>query len=166
MRAFAGSTAIAGGGGGYCGNRSGGSRFHRASIRFVRRPRQLRLSGQSHRCDEVGLVDHEKVELADDLDRFGFGAPRFEHGHDRGADTSADARRKSWHTERMASPAHVTLAGDLSGEYLVDEVLEDGRLVIRPNTSADAIRCRLGVDPVSREEFERELGHLPQDDEG
>jgi hypothetical protein len=66
----------------------------------------------------------------------------------------------------MGSPAHVTLAGDLSGEYLVEEVLEDGRLVIRPDTSSDAIRRRLGVEPASREEFERELGHLPQDDEG
>jgi hypothetical protein len=66
----------------------------------------------------------------------------------------------------MAVPAHVTLAGDLSGDYLIEEVLEDGRLVIRPDTSADAIRRRLGVEPASREEFEREFGHLPQDDEG
>lgn len=63
-------------------------------------------------------------------------------------------------------PAHVTLAGDVSGEYLVEKVLEDGRLVIRPATSAEAIRRRLDVEPVSREEFDRELGHLPQDDEG
>ena len=66
----------------------------------------------------------------------------------------------------MASPAHVTVAGDLSGEYLVEEGLEDGRLVIRPDPSADAIRRRLGVEPISPEEFERELGHLPQDNEG
>lgn len=66
----------------------------------------------------------------------------------------------------MAVPAHVTLAGDLNGEYLVEEVLEDGRLVIRPDTSAEAIHRRLGVEPVSREEFDRELGYLPQDNEG
>lgn len=60
----------------------------------------------------------------------------------------------------------MTLAGDLSGEYLVEEVLEDGRLVIRPATSAEAIRRRLDVEPISHKEFERELGHLPQDDEG
>ena len=76
------------------------------------------------------------------------------------------ADRNRWHTELMAVPAHVTLAGDLSGEYLVEEVLDDGRLVIRPDTSAEAIHRRLGVEHVSREEFERELGHLPQDDEG
>lgn len=80
------------------------------------------------------------------------------------ATRSADGVK--WHTEVMAVPAHVTLAGDLNGEYLVEEVLDDGRLVIRPDTSADAIRRRLGVEPVSREEFERDLGHLPQDDEG
>jgi hypothetical protein len=89
----------------------------------------------------------------------------------RSAGTNTTERRLGgdhgkWHTEDMAVPAHVTLAGDLSGEYLVEEVLEDGRLVIRPDTSAEAIRRRLGVEPVSREEFERELGHLPQDDEG
>ena len=64
----------------------------------------------------------------------------------------------------MAVPAHVTLAGDLSGEYLVEEVLGDGRLVIRPDTGAQAMRRRLDVEPVSREELERQLGHLPQDD--
>jgi len=67
----------------------------------------------------------------------------------------------------MASPTHAALAGDLSGDYLVvEEVLEDGRLVIRPDTSPSAIRRRLGVEPVSSEEFERELGDPPQDDEG
>jgi hypothetical protein len=66
----------------------------------------------------------------------------------------------------MAVPAHVTLVGDLSGEYLVEEVLEDGRLVIPPDTRAEAIRRRLDVEPVSRKEFEAELGHLPQDNEG
>jgi hypothetical protein len=54
----------------------------------------------------------------------------------------------------------------VSGEYLVEQVLEDGRLVIRPDTSAEAIRRRLGLESVSRAEFERELARLPQDDEG
>jgi hypothetical protein len=58
----------------------------------------------------------------------------------------------------MAVPAHVALAGDLSREYVVEQVLEDGRLVIRLDTSAEAIRRRLDVEPLSREEFERELG--------
>jgi hypothetical protein len=62
--------------------------------------------------------------------------------------------------------AHVTLAGDLNGDYVVDERLGDGRLVIRPDTSAEAINRRLGVEPISAEEFEQHFGHLPTDDEG
>ncbi len=62
--------------------------------------------------------------------------------------------------------AHVTLAGDLNGDYVVDERLADGRLVIRPDTSAQAIRRRLGLEPVSPEVFEQHFGHLPTDTEG
>ncbi len=80
------------------------------------------------------------------------------------AGSSVDECR--WHTEDMAVPAHVTLAGDLSGEYLVEEVLDDGRLVIRPDTSAEAIHRRLAVEPVSREDFEREFGDLSKTTRG
>ncbi len=62
--------------------------------------------------------------------------------------------------------AHITLAGDLNGDYVVDERLDDGRLVIRPDTSAEAINRRLGVEPISVEEFDQHFGHLPTDDEG
>jgi len=62
--------------------------------------------------------------------------------------------------------AHVRLSGELSGEYLVDEVLEDGRVVLRPDTSAVAIRERGGLEAVSDEEFERAFGHLPSDVDG
>lgn len=65
---------------------------------------------------------------------------------------------------RMA--AHITLDGDLKGEYVVDEVLDDGRLVIRPDTSAQAIRRRQGLEPITAEEFEQHFGHLPTDEEG
>lgn len=61
---------------------------------------------------------------------------------------------------------HVTLAGDLAGEYVVDEELADGRLVIRPDTSAAALNRRMGVKPISAPEFEEHFGHLPTDDEG
>ena len=69
-------------------------------------------------------------------------------------------------TVHGAMAAHVTLAGDLSGDYVVDERLGDGRLVIRPDTSAEAINRRLGVEPISPAEFEQHFGHLPTDDEG
>lgn len=59
--------------------------------------------------------------------------------------------------------AHVTLAADLSGDDVVDERLADGRLVIRPDTSAQAIRRRLGFEPVSPEVLEQHFGHLLTD---
>ncbi len=62
--------------------------------------------------------------------------------------------------------AHVKFSGELSGEYLVDEVLDDGRIVLRPDTSAAAISQRAGLTQVSDEEFENAFGHLPTDDEG
>jgi hypothetical protein len=62
--------------------------------------------------------------------------------------------------------AHITVAGDLNGDYVVDEVLDDGRLVIRRDTSADAIRRRQGLEQISPAEFEQQFGHLPTDDEG
>jgi hypothetical protein len=62
--------------------------------------------------------------------------------------------------------AHVTLAGDLNGDYVVDERLDDGRLVIRPDTSAEAIHRRQGLEPISVAEFEEHVGQLPTDDEG
>lgn len=66
---------------------------------------------------------------------------------------------------------HVTLAGDLTGEYLVEEQLPDGRLVIRPDTSAAAMRRRLGGRPLTAEEFEAFIAPhrsalLPPDGEG
>lgn len=61
--------------------------------------------------------------------------------------------------------AHVTLAGDLNGEHVVDEVLDDGRLVIRRDTSAAAIRRRQGLEPIGPAEYEHHFGDLPTDDE-
>ena len=63
--------------------------------------------------------------------------------------------------------AHVTLAGDINGEYLVDERLQDGRLVLRPDTGVAAILQRTGGGhALTPEEFEQHFGHLPTDDEG
>jgi hypothetical protein len=54
----------------------------------------------------------------------------------------------------------------LTGEYVLDEVFEDGRIVLRPDTSAAAIRERAGLDPVTHDEFQQAFGHLPSDSEG
>jgi hypothetical protein len=67
----------------------------------------------------------------------------------------------------MADPArHLTVTGDLDGEYIVDEELPDGRLVIRADTSAAAMRRRAGLEQISADEFDRHFGQLPTDDEG
>ena len=54
----------------------------------------------------------------------------------------------------------------VAGDYVVDERHEDGSLLLRPDTSWEAIQRRLGVTSVTQEEFERHFGHLPTDDEG
>jgi hypothetical protein len=53
----------------------------------------------------------------------------------------------AWHTEScMADTVRRFIAnGDVDGEYVVDEELPDGRLVIRADTSAEAIRRRAGM---------------------
>jgi hypothetical protein len=67
----------------------------------------------------------------------------------------------------MADTAcHLTATGDVDGGYVVDEELPDGRLVIRADTSAEAIRRRAGLEQVSADEFAEHFGQLPTDDEG
>jgi hypothetical protein len=55
---------------------------------------------------------------------------------------------------------------DFDGDNFLDERRDDGSLVLRPETSAAAIRKRLGSEPMSAEEFERQLGHLSTDRAG
>ena len=63
--------------------------------------------------------------------------------------------------------SHVTLAGDLDGEYVIEERLPDGRLVLRPDTSAEAIIARTGGGRrLSSDEFAERFGELPEDGEG
>jgi hypothetical protein len=79
----------------------------------------------------------------------------------------------AWHTEpHMSEPArHVVVSGDLNGEYIVDEQLPDGSIVIRPDTSAAAMRRRLGLKHLGAAEFDALMAEhadelLPPDDEG
>jgi hypothetical protein len=63
--------------------------------------------------------------------------------------------------------SHVTLNGDMSGDYVVVEKREDGSLVLQPDTSMEAIRRRHNATPATLEEFEAEYGPLqPPDGEG
>jgi hypothetical protein len=63
--------------------------------------------------------------------------------------------------------SHVTLNGDVSGDYVVVEKRDDGSLVLRPDTSMEAIRRRHNATPAKLEDFEAEYGPVqPPDGEG
>jgi hypothetical protein len=67
----------------------------------------------------------------------------------------------------VAEKVHVTLSGDLDGDYFVEDQRPDGRLVLVPDTSAAAILKRLGHTRATLEEFEAEYGPVqPPDGEG
>lgn len=63
-------------------------------------------------------------------------------------------------------PAHVTLSGDLSGDYVVEDHRPDGRILLRPDLSVKAMLARYGERKLTPEEFERHFGELPTDGEG
>jgi hypothetical protein len=61
----------------------------------------------------------------------------------------------------------VKLSGDIEGSYVVEEARSDGRLVISPEMSAQAITGRLSYQPATLAEFEAEFGAVkPADGEG
>jgi hypothetical protein len=61
----------------------------------------------------------------------------------------------------------VKLSGDIEGSYVVEETRSDGRLVISPDMSAQAITERLGHEPATLAEFEAVHGAIqPADGEG
>ena len=59
-----------------------------------------------------------------------------------------------------------SLVADKQGEYVVGERREDGRVVLRPGTSVEAIRRRVGTRPMTDAEFAVHFGDLPRDGEG
>jgi hypothetical protein len=63
-------------------------------------------------------------------------------------------------------PVHVTLSGDLSRDYVVEDRRPDGRVLLRPDLSVKAILARHGESELSPEEFEKHFGHLSTDGEG
>lgn len=75
--------------------------------------------------------------------------------------------RSSAHgTLRGVEPVHVTLSGDLSGDYVVEDRRPDGRVVLRPDLSVRAMLARHGERKLTPEEFEQNFGRLPTDGEG
>ena len=63
-------------------------------------------------------------------------------------------------------PDRVTLSGDLSGDYVVEERRPDGRVVLRPDLRVKAMLSRHGERELTRTEFEQHFGTLPSDGEG
>jgi hypothetical protein len=59
---------------------------------------------------------------------------------------------------------HVKLSGDIEGAYVVEETRTDGRLLVAPDTSAQAIMDRLGHEPATLEEFEAAYGPIKPSD--
>lgn len=60
----------------------------------------------------------------------------------------------------------VTLNGDLSGDYVVEDQHPDGRVVLRPDLSVRAMLARHDLRELTPDEFERHFGALPTDGEG
>ena len=60
----------------------------------------------------------------------------------------------------------MTLSGDLSGDYVVEERRPDGRVVLRPDLGVEAMLSRHDVRELPPEEFEQHFGELPIDGEG
>jgi len=62
---------------------------------------------------------------------------------------------------------HVTLSGDVSGEYVVVEKRDDGSLVVAPDTSVQATLACYLLGSATLREFEAEFGPIqPADGEG
>jgi hypothetical protein len=70
----------------------------------------------------------------------------------------------------VAAPPHVTLSGDLVGEYVVTDQRPDGELTLVPDTSWAATLARNGERDATPEEFAAFVAEygpfLPPDDEG
>lgn len=64
----------------------------------------------------------------------------------------------------MRKPADPIVIDDRP--YVVEDALPDGRLVLRPDTGIDAVRERVGTEPMSPGQFQQVFGHLPTDSEG
>jgi hypothetical protein len=70
----------------------------------------------------------------------------------------------------MASEPHVTLTGDIVGEYIVEDKRPDGRLVLAPDTYPTVVPTFSGrrMTPAEFDKFMAEHGPhmLPPDGEG
>ncbi len=63
----------------------------------------------------------------------------------------------------MPKKAHVTLSGDRSGDYLVEDEMPDGPLVLRPEPAYPSLIPARNGRAATPEERERILGALTSD---
>ena len=73
--------------------------------------------------------------------------------------------------QTVSRQVHVTLSGDIAGEYVVEDQRPDGRLVLAPDTSTAAIRARGESRRLTESEWQDFLAEhgphmLPPDGEG
>ena len=71
----------------------------------------------------------------------------------------------------VAAAPHVTLSGDLNGDYVITDQRPDGELRLMPDTSIAAIRGQLGTRAMTSAEYEEFMAehgpHMqPPDGEG
>jgi hypothetical protein len=66
----------------------------------------------------------------------------------------------------MASESHVTLSGDITGEYIVKKKGPSGELTLVPDTAYPVVVPAFSGRPATSEEFQELLGDLPTDGEG
>lgn len=66
---------------------------------------------------------------------------------------------------RVSTKVTLTEPG-LAGDYVLEERLADGSLVLRPDTSAAAMERRAGLRAMSTGEFAMVFGGLSRDGEG
>jgi len=66
----------------------------------------------------------------------------------------------------MASEPHVTLSGDIVGEYVVKKKGPRGELTLVPDTAYPSVVPTFSGRPATSEEFQELLGDLPTDGEG
>lgn len=69
------------------------------------------------------------------------------------------------HYVSMPNALHVRLSGDLAGDYLVEEQLDDGRILLVPEPGYPSIFPAAPGRPASAVEFEEHFGDLASDDE-
>lgn len=74
--------------------------------------------------------------------------------------------RQVAHSMMVDDSRILELHGDLEGQFVLDERLPDGRIVLRPEPSLREELDRLGATPLNADELPDWFHELPTDGEG